>query len=100
MMSNIKYRALSYRQLQSLALFSFIFVLPLLLEYHLEGIKLRGDFYLVQKAYITDINGFFLHLSNNFFEYLNILKNPILHFFIAGLVVQKIIFWLNTDDNK
>ena len=72
-------------------LFSFIFILPLFIQYKNNGILFSGNISLLKSKKIRDIDAFFEFSYNYFFEALNIFNNGIFIFFIATLIFNLIL---------
>ena len=68
---------LNFGIIQAIALFLFVFVVPLILQFMLQ--QLSGNFYFLNKSNINGLNESLNHLL---YQYLNILENPIFWFFL------------------
>ncbi len=90
---------LNFGIIQAITLFLFIFVVPLILQFILQGIQLSGNIYFLNKSNITGLNESLDHLTSNLYQYLNILENPIFWFFFVALIVQKAMNWIINNFN-
>ena len=86
-----------FKLFNSIILFLFIYVLPLIINFYQVGPVLSGNEYQIEISYIKNINDLLNHFLNNFFSYLNIFKNPIFWFFVSAFFTQKTIKWANSD---
>ena len=81
----------------SIILFLFVYIIPLIINYYQTGPTLIGNEYQTEISYIENLKDLFNHLSKNLFSYLNIFRNPIFWFFISAFLTQKTIKWVNSD---
>ncbi len=79
------------RKLFICTLFSFIYILPLFIQYKNNGILFSGNISLQKSKKIRDIDAFFKFSYDYFFESLNIFNNGIFLFFIATLIFSLIL---------
>jgi hypothetical protein len=79
------------RKLFICTLFSFIFILPLFIQYKNNGILFSGNISLLKSKKIREIDAFFQFSYDHFFESLNIFNNGIFIFFIAALIFNLIL---------
>ena len=86
-----------FKLCNSIILFLFIYIIPLVINYYQTGATLTGNEYQSEIAYIENLNDLFNHLSKNFLSYLNISTNPIFWFFISAFLTQKTIKWVHSD---
>ena len=86
----------SFKLINTIGIFSIIYIVPLFINFYQMGGTLRGDKYQIEIAYIENLNQLLNHLFNNFFSYLNFFNNPVFWFFISAYFTQKAIKWSNS----
>ena len=71
--------------------FTLFFIVPHFIQYYKIGVFIPGDNFFYKGIYIENLSNLKIYLEESFFKSLNVIKNPIFIFFIAGALFQKII---------
>ena len=75
-----------------------IFIVPLILQYLVNGVVFSGNTYVEDHAFIKGISDLSIHFLENFTNYMFVLINPIFIFFVVSFLVQELIKWTISND--
>lgn len=81
----------TFHKLLFIFFFTLFFIMPIIIQYQNTGVYIKADnfFYTDNKIETFDDLKFFINVT--FFKSLNVLKNNIFIFFIAGALFQTIM---------
>lgn len=87
----MKKKLFTFKGFSFVFFFTLFFIVPHFIQYYNQGIFIPGDYFFYEGNFIENFDSLKLYTQESFFKSLNIIKNPIFIFFVAGALFQKII---------